>query len=88
MSILSRRRGRYERLPVPTDDEVISYVDSICRDAITSLTESAAPPPIDVRAQVDSWEYDKRFRPSMHRRRLAEIELGGRAATAPRGEAA
>lgn len=87
MSILSRRRGRFERPPVPTDDEVLSYVDAICHDALLSLAESAAPPPVDVRAQTDAWEYDKRFHPSVHRRRLAEIELGGRA-TASRSEAA
>ncbi|MEU9888640.1 hypothetical protein [Sphaerisporangium sp. NPDC051011] len=91
MSILSRRRPRFERPPLPTDDEVISYVNAICRDAITSLAESAAahlPPAVDVRAQVDAWEYDKRFRPSVFRRRLAEIELGDRAAAALRGEVA
>lgn len=86
MSILSRLRDRSERLPLPTEQEIRHMLDVIRMDEIRgeALADLFTPhlPAVDVQAQVDSWEYDKKYRPWEYRRRLEAIESrsGGAAA--------
>jgi hypothetical protein len=82
MSILPHRRSRIVRPPQPTDKDIIVYLDAIRAESIADLDAAHLPPAVDVQAQTDSWEYDKRFRPGVFRRRVLAIETraGGEAA--------
>ncbi|MFG1873354.1 hypothetical protein ACGFIV_00775 [Sphaerisporangium sp. NPDC049003] len=88
MLILSRRRRSLERLPEPTVQEVRAFMDAIRAESIAELHYDGPVPAVDVQAEVDSWEYDKTYRPWEYARRLADVELGGRAALAMQAGAA